>query len=134
MARGFLDQEPVVLFNVIAGAAANQEYKAYVDMRSYKSFSQEILFTAGAGGGTLSYKVYGTMKPFINESDAQYGDTGSIFQDITALLCGTSAITSSDIKSDSAGIGGKFTYLKISATLALTDTATVLLCYGRKAY
>ncbi len=134
MSRGFIEQESVTLFSIAPTAAANTTYNAYVDMRMHNSFNQEVLWTAGAGGGTLSYKVYGTMKPFNNIKDAEAGDSGSVFQDVSSYFLGTSALTGTDIKTDSAGLGGKFTFLKIAATIANKDDATALYAYGSKSY
>jgi hypothetical protein len=130
MAQGFTEQtiETPSSINIAAGSATNATYLAYIDMRDYRRSGLEVIFTAGGSGGTLVFTVGGTVYEFKNLGDAKLNDSGSIFQDISSAILGSSTKTSSFLVTDSLGITGCLTFLKLSAVINNSDTSTALVC------
>ena len=127
-------QESQDIFNIPATTAANTTYTRYIDVRNAQDGSIQINWTAGAGGGTLSYIVEASTIEAKNELDAESKDVGDVFQDIGLLLLGATELTGDSFITDSAGIIGRMTWLKFEATVANRDNATALasrinLCY-----
>jgi hypothetical protein len=125
MARSFTDQVVDVVFSVAAGAATNATYTKYIDVRGFRRGSLQALFTPGSGGGTLVYKVYGSSFEFKHEADALTNDA-YFANDISSSILGATSKTASFLISDSAGLLGCFAWIKVTATLALTDATTAL--------
>lgn len=106
--------------NVAAGSAADSTINYYTDMRDFDSCSAQQEWTAGAGGGTISTIVYGTTQ----EAGSEVAASALSYQNITSDFLGSSAWTGDEIMSDSACIGGQFTWLKWAVTVANKDAST----------
>lgn len=114
--------------SIPATTALNQEYVEYLDMAGesgYDSGSLQIEWTAGAGGGTLDLKLYGTLQ------DDGTAAASCAYQDITTALFGVASITGDAMTLDGDNVMGNVKFIKISATIANKDASTALTVYAR---
>lgn len=124
MGRAFIDQEVTSIFELAVGEVTDTTYTKYVDVRGFRRGSIQTLFTSGVAG-TMSYKIYASAYNFKNEADALANDA-YFANDISSSILGATSKTASFLISDSAGIIGNFTWLKITATITTSDSTTAL--------
>lgn len=110
------NQKSDVVVNVAAGAAADATSYYYVDMRDYSRSSMQ--FTK-AGGGTVTW----TLEATAEDLEPKIASTGT-YVDVSAAVLGGASVTSSALKTDSAGITGTVTLLRHKIVVASSDTTT----------
>jgi len=126
MSRGFTDQSSENIFSIAAGAALDQTYTKYIDVRGFRRAGHQVNWTAGSGGGAVVIKCYFTMHEFIDEAQAALGDSGDVFQDNSVKLFGTATLTGDSLLTDSIGVIGCATWIKYTATISGQEAATAL--------
>lgn len=133
MGRAEVNQVSSVLFNIPAGSVVDGVYTKYIDVREYKRASYLVNWTSGASG-TLSMVFYATNQEFKNETDAELNDVGNIFINVSSNLVGTAALVGESMTTDSLGITGCYTFLKVIATIADSDSSTELYARINRTY
>jgi len=111
--------------SIPATTATNAEHVAYLDMAGFDACALQIEWTAGAGGGTLVGKVYGSLQ------DDTTAAASCLYQDITNDLFGTASITGDSITLDGDNVMGNVKFIKLSFTIANKDASTALYVYSR---